>query len=122
MASQVLGYEYDIRESKFKFSNLGSIQQVRAVGKELLTQALQRRLQDIGMLSLSPNPDLVEFKQKGTRSEQRFENQFKEVYQNHMREIKEKRKNYVTDKKLIKFNINKNPEIYFNLEHKADSR
>lgn len=46
----------------------------------------------------------------------------KQIYQNHLREIKEHRKLHVPDKKLIQFNANKNPEIYLNLERKLDSR
>lgn len=30
------------RESKYAYSNLGKIQQVKAIGKEILTQALQK--------------------------------------------------------------------------------
>jgi hypothetical protein len=79
----------------FQYSNLGSIQQVKAVGKDILTQALQKRLQNIG------NPKiliLLEFKQLDLRSDKRLDNELKAAYQNHLKELKEHRKNYIPDK------------------------
>ena len=40
------------RPSKFQVSNLGGIQQVKAVGRDLLTQALQKRLHNIGNIMI----------------------------------------------------------------------
>ena len=36
------------RPSKFTYSNLGKIQQVKVMGREILSQNLQKRLQNIG--------------------------------------------------------------------------
>jgi len=41
--------EEDRKPSKFQVSNLGKIQQIKAVGQDLLTQALQKRLTNIGI-------------------------------------------------------------------------
>lgn len=115
----ILGYERALNNSKYMYSNLGQIQQVRAVGKEVLTKALQKRLQNIGKYK---NFIRIEFKQSGTRSEQRFDNQYKKIYQEHLKEVNQRRKGYVPDKKLIQFTTNKNPEFYFNLERKSEHK
>jgi hypothetical protein len=64
----------------------------------------------------------LEFKQQGSKSEHRLEKDFREVYQNHLREVKNQRKRNVTDKKLIRFNATKNPDIFYNFEKRLDSR
>lgn len=91
---------------QFHYSNLGSIQQVKAVDRDLLTAALQKRLYQIDN-SLN---------KRGAKSENRLEQEFKEAYQAHLRELKEHRKQHIPDKKLMQFNSTKDPDLYFSFK------
>jgi hypothetical protein len=100
----------NVNSGMFHYSNLGPVQQVKAVGKDMMTQALQKRLQDIGNTFLITP---IEFRQLDSKSGKRIDDEYKEAYQNHLKELKEHRKHYIPDKKLIQFNSRKNPDLYF---------
>lgn len=78
-----------------------------------MSQALQKRIQQIGrhiVLLL-----YIDNNQLGTRSEQRFDEKYREVFQDHMKYVKSKRKEKTRDINLIKFNANKNADILLKL-------